>query len=226
MQNFDIVRKSDIDKTFRVARIMGDFDVKQEHISEHFRGGVEFPDEWQIGCIVGTSGTGKTTIAKELFDVHYIRGFDYTHKSVIDDMPKNCSMDEIEKMFYAVGFGSVPSWLKPYQVLSNGEKMRVDLARALLEKDLICFDEFTSVVDRNVAETICLAIRKCFSHYPNKKFVAVTCHYDILQWLQPQWVFDTNRMANSFQFAHNRTRLSMSEVVGEKNGASLGSIII
>ena len=58
-------------------------------------------------------------------------------------MPKNVSVEDIEKMFYSVGFGSVPSWLKPYNVLSNGEKMRVDLARALLEKDKVCFDEFT-----------------------------------------------------------------------------------
>ena len=47
-------------------------------------------------------------------------------------MPENIETKDIEKMFYSVGFGSVPSWLKPYNVLSNGEKMRVDLARALL----------------------------------------------------------------------------------------------
>lgn len=226
MQNFDIVKNADIDKTFRVARIMGDFDVEQEHITEKFKGGVDIPDKWQIGCIVGTSGTGKTTISKELFNDKYVRGFNYSHKSVVDDMPKDCTLDEIEKMFYAVGFGSVPSWLKPYSVLSNGEKMRVDLARALLESDFVCFDEFTSVVDRNVAETICIAIRKCLSHYPNKKFIAVTCHYDILQWLQPQWVFDTNKMCNSFWIAHSQAKDSMSEVVGEMNGRYLGDIII
>lgn len=226
MQNFDIVRKADIDKTFRVARIMGDFDVKQEHIQEEFKGELDIPDEWQIGCIVGTSGTGKSTIAKELFKDDYVREFAYSHKSVIDDMPKDCSLDEIEKMFYAVGFGSVPSWLKPYSVLSNGEKMRVDLARSLLERNVVCFDEFTSVVDRNVAETICIAIKKCLKHYSNKKFIAVTCHYDILQWLQPQWVFDTNKMCNSFWITHNRPKDSMSEVVGEKNGRYLGDIII
>ena len=129
-------------------------------------------------------------------------------------------------MFYAVGFGSVPSWLKPYSVLSNGEKMRVDLARSLLERNVVCFDEFTSVVDRNVAETICIAIKKCLKHYSNKRFIAVTCHYDILQWLQPQWVFDTNKMCNSFWIAHNRPKDFMSEVVGEKNGRYLGDIII
>ena len=42
--------------------------------------------------------------------------------TVVDDMSKNVSIDDITKMFYSVGFGSVPSWLKPYSVLSNGEK--------------------------------------------------------------------------------------------------------
>ena len=83
----------------------------------------------------GGSGTGKTTIAHELFGNQIISGFEYKAKSVVDDMPKSCTMEEIEKMFYSVGFGSVPSWMKPYSVLSNGEKMRVDLARALLEKE-------------------------------------------------------------------------------------------
>ena len=137
MQNFDIVKKSSIDKTFRVAKIMADFDLKTEHSNEHFVGSIEMPENWQIGVIVGGSGTGKTTIAKELFQENIIQHFEYTHKSVIDDMPQNVDMETIEKMFYSVGFGSVPSWLKPYSVLSNGEKMRVDLARAMLEKEFI-----------------------------------------------------------------------------------------
>lgn len=160
MQNFNIIKKSNIDKTFRVARIIGDYDVKLEHANEQFVGTIDLPKKWNIGLIVGASGTGKSTIAKELFNDCYIKSFEYNAKSVIDDMPKSCNVEEIEKMFYAVGFGSVPSWLKPYNVLSNGEKMRVDLARALLEKEKVCFDEFTSVVDRNVAQTACIAINK------------------------------------------------------------------
>ena len=160
MPSFDIVKQCDIDKTYRVARIMGDYDVKTDHAKEHFTGSIDLPDDWQIGVIWGGSGTGKTTIARELFGDQLINGFEYTAKSVVDDMPKTAKMDDITKMFYAVGFGSVPSWLKPYSVLSNGEKMRVDLARALLEKDFVCFDEFTSVVDRQVAQTACIAINK------------------------------------------------------------------
>lgn len=225
MQTFNIIKKNEIEKTFRVAKVMADFDVKLEHCNEKFSGKIELPEEWNIGLIVGGSGTGKTTIANELFKKEIINGFNYNHKSVIDDMPKEIKTEEIEKMFYSVGFGSVPSWLKPYNVLSNGEKMRVDLARALLEKDFIVFDEFTSVVDRNVAQTSCIAINKAIKN-TNKKFIAVSCHKDIIEWLQPDWIYDTDKMQQVFQLAHENKKNLQLENVGEENGENLGDIII
>lgn len=225
MPNFDIIRNCEIDKTFRVAHVMGDFDVDPKHSEEHFKGSIDFPDNWQIGAIVGGSGTGKSTIAKELFPDQLITGFEYTSKSVIDDMPKGISVSDIERMFYAVGFGSVPSWLKPYNVLSNGEKMRVDLARAMLERDFIVFDEFTSVVDRQVAQTASLAINKAIKR-TDKKFIAVSCHKDILEWLQPDWVFDTDSYESFFGQAPETKSRSSFDNVGVKNGKSLGVITI
>lgn len=225
MQSFNIIKTSKIDKTFRVAKIMSDFDVKIEHSNEQFIGKIDMPEKWQIGCIVGNSGTGKSTIAKELFPENYIKEFKYSASSVIDDMPKSAKVEEITKTFYSVGFGSVPSWLKPYSVLSNGEKARVDLARALLEKDFIVFDEFTSVIDRTVAQTACLAIKKALKR-TNKQFIAVSCHFDILEWLEPDWVFNTNTMQMDFQFAHTSKNNLRSDDVGEVNGLSLGVITI
>lgn len=225
MQTFNIVKKNKIEETFRVKKIMSDFDVKLEHSNENFVGSIDIPKQWNIGLIVGGSGTGKTTIAKELFEKDIITEFEYNEKSVLDNMPSNIETKEIEKMFYQVGFGSVPSWLKPYKVLSNGEKMRVDLARALLEKDFIVFDEFTSVVDRQVAKTACIAINKAIKG-TNKKFIAVSCHKDIIEWLQPDWIFDTDDMKQVFQLAHDHKKNLRSENVGEKNGENLGSIII
>lgn len=225
MPNFNIIKKSDIENTFRVSKIMSDFDVKIEHSKEHFEGEIKFPNKWNIGVIVGPSGTGKTTIAKELFNKELINGFEYKNKSVIDDMPKDKTTEEIEKMFYSVGFGSVPSWLKPYNVLSNGEKMRVDLARALLEKNFVVFDEFTSVVDRQVAQTACIAINKAIKK-TNRKFIAITCHYDVLNYLQPDWVFDTKNMKQVFQLAHERQKDTQSGDVEKKSGQNLGDIII
>lgn len=225
MYNFNIIKENKPDRTFRVAKIMSDFDVKLEHSNEHFIGTIEMPEKWNIGVIVGNSGTGKTTIAKELFKDCYTNKFEYTHKSVIDDMPTNKTTEDIERMFYAVGFGSVPSWLKPYSVLSNGEKMRVDLARALLERDKICFDEFTSVVDRNVAKTMCIATNKSIKKL-NKQFIAVSCHYDIIEWLQPDWIFDTNTMTMLPYQAHANLKNMKSEHVIGMSGQSLGSITI
>lgn len=225
MQNFDIIKECEIDKTFRVSKIMSDFDVKLEHSKEHFKGAIELPKEWNIGLIVGASGTGKTTIAKELYGNEIISNLQYKEKSVIDDMPRNCNVEEIEKMFYSVGFGSVPSWLKPYNVLSNGEKMRVDLARLLLEKDFIVFDEFTSVVDRQVAKTSCIAINKAIKK-TNKQFIAVTCHYDVIEYLQPDWIFDTNQMKQLFQLAHDHKQDIELKCVEEKSGLNLEDIII
>lgn len=227
MQNelkFDIKKHSDIDSTFRVNKLMSDFDLQLEHSDEHFVGKIVLPEKWNIGVIVGPSGTGKTTIAKELFKTNFVDN-KYISKSVIDDMPKNCSIEEISKMFYAVGFGSTPSWLKPYDVLSNGEKMRVDLANALLKTDFCIFDEFTSVVDRNVAQTMCIATNKVIKRM-NKKFVAVSCHYDILEWLRPDWYFDTGQMKCFFGISHALKNSFKLESVARKNGKCLGNIII
>jgi hypothetical protein len=50
-------------------------------------------------------------------------------------------------------------------------------------------DEFTSVVDRTVARVGSSAISRAVRRM-NRRFVAVTCHYDVLPWLEPDWVLD------------------------------------
>jgi ABC-type polar amino acid transport system ATPase subunit len=72
--------------------------------------------------------------------------------------------------------------------------MRVDIARAIcLNQQQIVFDEFTSVVDREIAKVCAFAIIKAVRK-SSKKFIAVTCHYDVIDWLYPDWVFCTDTM--------------------------------
>ena len=195
MIQFDITRENIPNQTFRVASVIGKFDLQENRFIENFKGEINLPKDWKVGLIVGNSGTGKTTIAKEMFNDFYITNYNWNNKSLIDDFPENLSVDEIVRTFNSVGFSTPMSWLKPYHVLSNGEKMRVDLARAILsDNELIVFDEFTSVVDRNIAKIGSLAIQKSIRK-GDKKFIAVGCHFDIEEWLQPDWIFNTNTMS-------------------------------
>ena len=93
---------------------------------------------------------------------------------------------------YQVGFASTSDWLKSYDCLSRGEKMRVDIARALrFNQGLIVFDELTSVVDGQIAKVSSYAISKAVRH-SKKKFVVVTSYYDVFDWLKPDWSFCTD----------------------------------
>lgn len=70
-------------------------------------------------------------------------------------------------------------------MLSNGEKFRVEMAWLLLEGgEQIIADEFTSVVDLQVAQIRSHAAQR-FVRRHARRFVAVTCHYDVVEWLQP-----------------------------------------
>jgi ABC-type ATPase with predicted acetyltransferase domain len=203
LPSFNIVKEIEPVDSFRVSSVKSAFDLKVERVKEQFKGNIDIEGkDWNVGLIVGGSGTGKTTIAKEVFGEEYITDFEYSGGSIIDEMPKSKSVKEVEKQFTSVGFASPPSWLKPYHVLSNGEKMRADLARALLEeKEMVVFDEFTSVVDRDVAKTGSFAVSKAVRK-AGKKFIAVACHKDIIDWLEPDWIYDTDQ--KKFFFTQNR----------------------
>ena len=206
---FDISRSWDRPQSFRVESVISQFTLEEVKLEKRFRGSIDIEDtDWQVGIIVGRSGTGKTTIAKQLFPEAYIKGFPYKEPSILDDFPQSLETAEITRALSSVGFSSPPEWLKSYEQLSQGEKMRVDVARAILQPQrVIVFDEFTSVVDREVAKVSSLAVQKAVRR-AGKRFIAVTCHYDVVDYLEPDWVLCTDDM--SFNKKKGDTRPSRS----------------
>jgi hypothetical protein len=53
MPTFDIVKRSQPKQSFRVASIMGKFDLQSDSIEERFVGNIDINENWQIGLIVG-----------------------------------------------------------------------------------------------------------------------------------------------------------------------------
>jgi len=194
MPRVDAVVECPIRPSFRVRQVAGLFDLPPaERSVERFS--VELPEPreaWRIGVIVGPSGSGKTTVARAAFGAAVCGPADWPADRAVIDGFADRPIHEITAALTAVGFGSPPAWIKPYAVLSNGEKFRCDLARALLsDQPLVVFDEFTSVVDRTAARIGSAAVAKAVrADRLARRFVAVSCHYDILEWLEPDWVLD------------------------------------
>jgi len=148
---------------------------------------ISLPDTWNIGLIYGSSGAGKTTILKEFGN---LTAHTWDNSIPMISNFKSCSPQEASEVLCSVGFGTVPAWIRPYSALSNGEKFRADLARSIISNDeIILVDEFTSVVDRNVAKSACNSVQK-YIRKNNKKIVLASCHSDIIDWLQPDWVYN------------------------------------
>lgn len=194
MPTVDVVVESAVPEGFRVEQLKSMFDLPVKDKLRH-AWQFELPIEekpWRIGAIVGPSGAGKTQVARHVFGEAVHRGYDWpADRAVIECFEERHTTPEIVQMLNSVGFSSPPSWLKPWPVLSQGEQFRVGIARALLEaqEGLVVIDEFTSVVDRTVAKIGSRAVAKAVRRGTGR-LVAVSCHYDILDWLGPDWVLD------------------------------------
>lgn len=202
MQSTHIVREIATPQSFRVAQIASMFDVTLTDKTRH-EWTVSLPlseREWQIGLIVGPSGCGKSTIARELWPEQYIRGYAWNEESILDNFPQNMESKQVVAALTSVGFSSPPDWVKPYHVLSTGQQMRCDLARALCSDELVVFDEFTSVVDRTVAKIGSAALAKAIRKQSGRQFIAVTCHEDVLEWLTPDWTYEPHTNSFSWRF--------------------------
>jgi GNAT superfamily N-acetyltransferase len=186
--------------SYRAARVKSLFNVES---GANFSLDADLPiegNDWQIGVIVGPSGSGKSSLGAKL-------GRFYTprwpkDKPIIDAIAPTGDFNAATGALAAVGLGSVPAWLRPHHVLSNGEQFRATLARLVCDAPkMAVVDEFSSVVDRQIAQVGAGAFAKAWRRTGGKA-VLLSCHYDILDWLEPDWILDTA----TGQFTRGRLR--------------------
>jgi len=165
------------------------------------------PDSYNIGMIVGASGSGKSQILSQhlpLFNVAKLRVIWKPNKAIVSHF--NSPDIAIEKLF-ACGVASVPTLCKPYHVLSNGEKYRAVVARLL--QDGMVLDEFTSEVNRETAKSLSVSLSKYIRKNDLKNIVLASCHKDIIKWIEPDWVFDCD---SGQRFENMDPRVSLKRV--------------
>ena len=124
--DFDFANTWTESGSFRAQSVVGSFSLADVKLQKRFKGSLPIEGfDWQVGVIVGRSGSGKSSIAKRLFSEAYVSGFNYTHQCILDDFPVDLETGEVTRLLCSVGFASPPDWLKPYSSLSQGEKMRL-----------------------------------------------------------------------------------------------------
>lgn len=87
-------------------------------------------------------------------------------------------------------------------------------------------DEFTSVIDRQVAKIASHTIQKTIRR-AKRQFVGVACHYDIVDWLQPDWIIEPHNGTMVWRQLEKHPPLAASSDQSRKtSGGRFGSITI
>jgi ABC-type ATPase with predicted acetyltransferase domain len=137
--------------------------------------------------IVGPSGSGKSTFLEAFKKAgwHYPRKKYDNSKAIIS----NFSGEDGVAALNAVGLGDKPTWVKPRNVLSTGEGFRADMALNLESNVMI--DEYTSVINREVAKSSAIGIQRYIRENGFKNVILCGCHDDIVEYLKPDIVIST-----------------------------------
>lgn len=149
----------------------------------------------RIMAICGPSGSGKTSVLRRIAEqfpsaLWVGRPCFPTDRPLIDAISPRREVSVALELLTACGLGEPRLWIRRYCDLSDGEKIRAAMARAIgmaltrRERPPIFCDEFTTLLHRRAARAISHNLRKLVTRHLLTLIVA-THQDDILQDLQP-----------------------------------------
>lgn len=191
MQDVIVDLEARVSNSFYAIKAANSCDINTKNKAKHY---VKLEnldiDNEKIILIVGPSGSGKSTLANKILHNKYVEQIIDYNVSLIDSFSEKMTYDQRVEYISSAGLGTVINWIKPIKYLSNGEQERAKIALNLASKvDKIIIDEFTSVLDRNIAKITAQRVRKQIQK-TDKKVIIVTPHYDIIDWLEPDYIID------------------------------------
>jgi ABC-type ATPase with predicted acetyltransferase domain len=98
---------------------------------------LSFDEPFNIGLVIGASSSGKTQLLRHCFGEPISPS--WNDNAVVSQFPDPATgkfdnkraADEAIDRLSSVGLGSIPTWMRPYSCLSNGEQARARLARQI-----------------------------------------------------------------------------------------------
>jgi ABC-type Mn2+/Zn2+ transport system ATPase subunit len=194
VQTYNVKLESPISDSYRCQRAADSLDIDVKKKSIHTLDiECDIKSKFNVGLIVGSSGSGKTTLAKQIFGDDCFKIVLNDDVPIIDQLPKELSYDECAEILAGIGLTSVPCWIRPVKTLSNGQRARAEAALSMHNtNETVIIDEWTSVVDRTVAKVMSHCVQK-FARKKEKQIILLSCHYDVIEWLNPDWIIDCNK---------------------------------
>lgn len=194
MRTYELTLKCDSPQDFYCLRAANSVDLDiEKKLTHHLKVTADLETPYNIGLIIGNSGSGKTTLAKHIWGDDCFDTLLNKDTAVISQFDENYSYDERVQYLSGVGLASPTCWIAPAKTLSNGQQARAEIALQMARSDgkFTVIDEWTSVVDRTVAKAMSHAIQK-HARKTGKTIVLLSCHYDVVEWLNPDWIIDCN----------------------------------
>lgn len=173
---------------------------------------IDIPDEWDILYITGESGSGKSTIAREMFK-------NYTAEKVPDTKlflwggQTEAQQVKTLSILTLVGISDATMFVSSYNELSDSQQARARIALEIMsDKKTIVVDEFLSTLDRKTAKAVAYCIQKAVRSF-GKRAVFITAHDDLSDYLMPDYIIRGKSFPSNFVVEKYQTDIFNNKIL-------------